>query len=189
MQTQVQVHDKIFEPFLSKEQIAATVQQMAKDITRDLHGKNPLFLAVLNGSFIFAADLVRACEMELEVTFVKLASYHGTQSSGKIKELIGLNEDLRGRHILLVEDIIDSGLTMQQLLQTLETYQPASVRVATLLLKPEALECSLDIAYCGFEIPPDFVLGYGLDYDGLGRNLPHLYRLKESQKNTQTQVA
>ncbi len=158
-------------------QIAAAVQKMGREISRDLKGKNPLFLSVLNGSFVFAADLVRACEMDLEITFVKLASYHGTQSSGKISELIGLSESLEGRHVLIVEDIIDSGKTMAELLKTLKAQNPASVQIASLLLKPAMLEVDLDIAYCGFEIPPDFVLGYGLDYDGLGRNLRDLYRL------------
>ncbi len=174
---QVNIHDKTFVPFLSAEEIANAVQNMARNITRDLKGKNPLFLAILNGSFIFAADLVRHCKMELEITFVKWASYSGTRSTGKIQELIGLNENVQNRHLLIVEDIIDSGQTMQKLLQSLSKQKPASLNIATLLLKPEALQCKLDIAYCGFEIPPDFVLGYGLDYDGLGRNLPHLYRL------------
>ncbi len=150
---------------------------MGREITRDLKGKRPLFLSVLNGSFVFAADLVRQCDMDLEITFVKLASYQGTSSSGKITELIGLNESLKGRHVLIVEDIIDSGKTMQELLKTLHAQQPASVQIATLLLKPDALEVELDIAYCGFEIPSEFVVGYGLDYDGLGRNLADLYVL------------
>ncbi len=174
---QVTVHDKTFKTFLSSEQIGAEVRRLGREITRDLKGKRPLFLSVLNGSFVFAADLVRQCDMDLEITFVKLASYQGTSSSGKITELIGLNESLKGRHVLIVEDIIDSGKTMQELLKTLHAQQPASVQIATLLLKPDALEVELDIAYCGFEIPPEFVVGYGLDYDGLGRNLADLYVL------------
>ncbi len=176
---EIKIHNKTFVPFISEEEIAKAVKNMARHITRDFKGKKPLFLAILNGSFIFAADLVRQCDLELEVTFVKWASYSGTQSTGKIQELIGLNEDIQNRHILIVEDIIDSGQTMQKLLRALHEQNPASLSIATLLLKPEALQCKLDIAYCGFEIPPDFVLGYGLDYDGLGRNLPQLYRLAD----------
>ena len=174
---QVTVHDKTFKTFLSSERIGTEVRRLGREITRDLKGKRPLFLSVLNGSFVFAADLVRQCDMDLEITFVKLASYQGTSSSGKITELIGLNESLKGRHVLIVEDIIDSGKTMQELLKTLHAQQPASVQIATLLLKPDALEVELDIAYCGFEIPSEFVVGYGLDYDGLGRNLADLYVL------------
>lgn len=148
---------------------------MAAQISQDLEGKNPLFLAVLNGSFMYAADLMRNITTPCEVAFVRFSSYAGMESTGKVKEVMGLTENIEGRTVVVVEDIIDSGLTMQQLLANLREKNPAEIRVASLLVKPENVEVELDIAYTCFEIPNDFIVGYGLDYDGYGRNLPAIY--------------
>ena len=142
-------------------------------------GKNPLFLAVLNGSFIFAADLLRMITIPCEVSFVKLASYQGTMSTGTIKEVIGINEDISGRTVIIVEDIIESGLTMKRMLETLGTRNPESIHICTLLMKPEKLTIDLDVEYAAMEIPNDFIVGYGLDYDQQGRNLRDIYTLVE----------
>lgn len=144
-----------------------------------MEGKNPLFLAVLNGSFIFAADLMRMITIPCEISFVKLASYQGTMSTGKIKEVIGINEDISGRDIIIVEDIVESGLTMKRMLESLGTRNPASIHICTLLLKPEKLKVDLDIEYAAMEIPNDFIVGYGLDYNQQGRNLRDIYTLVE----------
>ena len=152
---------------------------MAAQISRDLEGQKPLLLAVLNGSFMFAADLIRGIDTPCEISFVRMASYVGTKSTGHVKELIGLNEDIEGRTVVVVEDIIDSGLTMKELLGILAEKHPKEVRVASLLVKPGNLKVSLDVPYCCFEIPNDFIVGYGLDYDGEGRNLKHIYTIDE----------
>ena len=142
-------------------------------------GKNPLLLAVLNGSFMFAADLMRMITIPCEISFVKLASYQGTTSTGEIKEVIGINEDLTGRTVIIVEDIVESGLTMKRMIDTLGTRNPASIHICTLLLKPEKLKIDLNIEYAAMEIPNDFIVGYGLDYDQQGRNLRDIYTLVE----------
>ena len=144
-----------------------------------MEGKNPLLLAVLNGSFIFAADLMREITIPCEISFVKLASYQGTMSTGDVKEVMGINEDLSGRTVIIVEDIVESGLTMKQMIESLGTRSPESVHICTLLLKPERLKVELDIEYVAFSIPNDFILGYGLDYDQQGRHLKDIYVLKE----------
>lgn len=141
--------------------------------------KNPLLLAVLNGSFMFAADLMRDITIPCEISFVKLASYQGTTSTGEIKEVIGLNEDIAGRTVIIVEDIVDTGATMKRMIETLGTRNPESIHICTLLLKPDKLRVPLDIAYTAIEIPNDFILGYGLDYDQQGRNLRDIYTLVE----------
>ncbi len=151
---------------------------MAERINRDMAGKNPLLLAVLNGSFVFAADLMREITIPCEISFVKLASYQGTTSTGTIKEVIGINEDLTGRTVIIVEDIVESGLTIKRMIESLGTRNPESVHICTLLLKPERLKTPLDIEYVAFEIPNDFILGYGLDYDQQGRQLRDIYTLK-----------
>jgi hypoxanthine phosphoribosyltransferase len=174
----ITVHDKTFEPFLSEEQIDNRVRELAARISEDYAGKRPLFLGVLNGSFVFAADLFRRITVEAEISFVKLASYKGTSSTGSVVTAIGLEESLHERHVIIVEDIIDTGRTMHHFLKEVNRSGPASVRIATFLSKPEAIEVSdVSADYIGFEIPTKFVLGYGLDYDGLGRNLPELYTL------------
>jgi hypoxanthine phosphoribosyltransferase len=175
MQTTIQVHQRNFEPFILSDAIALRVKAIAQQIGNEYEGKNPLFLAVLNGAFIFAADLLREFSFQSEISFVKISSYSGTQSTEEIKELIGFTENLEGRHIVVVEDIIDTGLSMQHILQQVSNLNPASVKVATLLVKREAVKVPVQIDYVGFEIESKFVLGYGLDYDGLGRNLPHIY--------------
>lgn len=158
------------------------VKEVADKINRDMAGKNPLLLAVLNGSFIFAADLMRYITIPCEISFVKLASYQGTTSTGKIKEVIGLNEDLAGRTVVIVEDIVDTGFTMKRMVESLGTRNPESIHICTLLVKPGKLQVPLDIEYCAMEIPNDFIVGYGLDYDQQGRNLRDIYTLdKESE--------
>lgn len=180
MQT-VQLHDLHFRPIISPEEIAEKVTAMAREICRDYAGKRPLFLGILNGSFIFAADLVRACNIDCEISFIRLASYHQLTSSGDVQTVIGLKEDIKDRHVILVEDIVDSGRTMHYFVPDLKKLAPASIAIATLLDKPDAHEFPVSIDYKCFEIPPDFVVGYGLDYDGLGRNLPGLYQLVEPE--------
>ncbi len=175
----VKIHDKTFKISYTEEQIRARVKAVADRINEDMAGKNPLFLAVLNGSFVFAADLMRMVNIPCEISFVKLASYQGTMSTGKIKEVIGINEDISGRTIIIVEDIVESGLTMKRMLETLGTRNPESVHICTLLLKPEKLTVDLDIDYVAMEIPNDFIVGYGLDYDQQGRNLRDIYTLVE----------
>ena len=171
----IHVRDREFTVSIPEAAIMQRVTQVAEQINNDLKDENPLFLAVLNGSFMFAADLLRGISIPCEISFVRMASYEGTSSTGKVKELLGLNEDISGRSIVVVEDIIDSGLTMKHLLQTLQQKGPKQVKVASLLVKPGNLKVDLDISYCCFEIPNDFIVGYGLDYDGYGRNLRDIY--------------
>ena len=175
----VKIKDKTFRTFIPEEQIAERVKAVAERINEDLAGKNPLFLAVLNGSFIFAADLMRNITIPCEISFVKLASYQGTTSTGVIKEVIGLNEDLSGRTVVILEDIVDTGFTIKRMIETLGTRGPESVHVCTLLLKPGKLQVPLNIEYAAMEIPNDFIVGYGLDYDQQGRNLRDIYTLVE----------
>lgn len=171
----IKIKDKQFAVSIPEEKIIAEVERLAAQISHDLEGKNPLFLAVLNGSFMFAADLFRRITIPAEISFVKLASYEGTASTGVIKEVIGLSESIAGRTIVVVEDIIDTGCTMQKLLENLGTRSPEAIHVCTLLLKPEKLKVNLDVKYVALEIPNDFIVGYGLDYDGYGRNLKSIY--------------
>lgn len=175
----VKIKDKAFETSIPEKQILERVKAVADCINADMAGKNPLLLAVLNGSFIFAADLMRCLTIPCEISFVKLASYEGTSSTGAVRQLLGLNTPIEGRHIIVVEDIVESGLTMKGMLQTLWDAKPASVDICTLLLKPERLKVDLDIKYVAFSIPNDFILGYGLDYDQQGRQLRDIYTLKE----------
>lgn len=173
----IQVHDKQFVPWLSAYDIAEKVEDLAKKINTDYAGKKPLFIAILNGSFIFAADLFRHITIEAEICFIKLVSYKGTTTTGNVITAIGLDENLQGRHIIVLEDIVDTGTTLHSFLPQLHNQQPASVNICTLLHKQVATIHPLTITYCGFVIENIFVLGYGLDYDGLGRNLPELYQL------------
>lgn len=175
----VKIKDKVFVTSISETEIKQRVKAVAEEINRDMAGRNPLLLAVLNGSFVFAADLMRELTIPCEISFVKLASYQGTTSTGKIKEVFGINEDLTDRDVIIVEDIVESGLTMKRMIESLGTRNPASVSICTLLLKPERLKTQLDIKYVAFKIPNDFILGYGLDYDQQGRNLRDIYTLKE----------
>jgi hypoxanthine phosphoribosyltransferase len=176
----IKVNDKDFEISIDAKTIDAAVQKMAVEINRDYEGKNPLFLAVLNGSFVFAADLIRKITIPCQISFVKLSSYSGTASTENVKELIGLNEDIKGRHLVIVEDIVDTGLTLDKFFHDLEQYEPASVRLASFTFKKEAFKKSFRIDYLGITIPNEFVIGYGLDYDGYGRNLPDIYKIVTS---------
>lgn len=171
----IQIKDKLFAVSIRKEDIQKEVIRVANEINRDLVGKNPLFLSVLNGSFMFTADLMKHITIPCEISFVKLASYQGISSTGTIKEVIGINEDIAGRTVVIVEDIVDTGLTMQRLLETLGTRGPKDIHIASLLVKPDKLKIALNIEYVAMEIPNDFIVGYGLDYDGYGRNYPDIY--------------
>ena len=176
MQT-IQVKDKSFSLFISEKEILKEVKRVATQINKDYAGKEPVFLAVLNGSFIFAADLMKEVHLPSEISFVKLASYQGVSTTGQIREVIGLNVDLTDRPVIIVEDIVDTGLTMAHMMEVLKQQNPASIDICTLLLKPGKLQVDLDIKYCCMEIPNDFIVGYGLDYDGYGRNTRDIYTL------------
>lgn len=175
----IQVHNKSFKPYLTELQIAERVREMGQAITTDYMGKNPIFIGILNGSFMFAADLFKHINTPASISFIKLASYKGTSSSGTVITAIGLEENLHDKDIIIVEDIVDTGKTMTEFIPTLMQQNPASVRICTLLQKPDALKYPLDVHYVGFSIPNKFVVGYGLDYDGLGRNYPAIYQLAE----------
>ncbi len=175
----VQVKDKEFSLYISGEKIKKQVKRVATAINEELAEKRPLFLVVLNGAFMFAADLLREIDIPCEVSFVRVSSYEGTSSTGNIKELIGLNENIEGRNLVIVEDIIDSGITMREMLRMLKEKNPADVRVASLFVKPDNLKVDLDIHYRCFDIANDFIVGYGLDYDQEGRNLPDIYQIVE----------
>lgn len=175
----VKIKDKTFKTSISEAEIKERVKQLAAQISHDMEGKNPLFLGVLNGAFIFAADLMREMTIPCEISFVKLASYQGTISTGKIKEVFGINEDLTGRTVVIVEDIVDTGATMKNMIESLGTRNPASIHICTLFVKPDKLREPLDIEYAAFSIPNDFILGYGLDYDREGRWLREIYTLCE----------
>ncbi len=177
MMKKVTIKDKTFGVSMPEAQIKERVKELAQQISKDMEGKTPLFLAVLNGAFIFAADLMREMTIPCEISFVKLASYQGTTSTGKIKEVLGINENLAGRTVIILEDIVETGLTIKQMIESLGTRNPASVHVCTLFFKPERLKEDLKLDYVAFEIPNDFILGYGLDYDQQGRGLKDLYTL------------
>ncbi len=177
MTATVTLHDKSFRLYQPASAIAAAVASVAASLNADYATRQPLLVAVLNGSFMFTADLVRQLTLDgVEISFVKLASYEGTESTGAIKQLIGLRENVSGRHVIILEDIVDTGHTAAGLVRTLEEQGAASVEIACLLLKPASVRVPLAVRYAGLEIPNDFVVGYGLDYDGLGRHLPDLYQ-------------
>jgi hypoxanthine phosphoribosyltransferase len=175
----IRVHDKTFEPYLTAKEIDAAIGKLAEQINRDYQGKKPLFISILNGSFMFASDLFRKLTIEAEICFIKLASYKGTKSTGHVITAIGLDMDLIHRHLIVLEDIVDTGKTLDQFLPQLNNQQPASLKICALLHKPEATVFPIPIHYLGFSIPNKFVVGYGLDYDGLGRNIPEIYKLSE----------
>ena len=177
MDSTITVHDKQFTLYLTAQDIAMRVQQLGAQISKDYEGKRPLILTILNGAYIFSADLIRACHIELELSFVRLSSYEGTHSTGAVRSILGLKEDIKNRDIIIVEDIVDTGKTLHHFIPSLMQHQPSSIKIATLLDKPEARTHDIEIAYCGFSIPNKFVVGYGLDYDGLGRNLPDIHQL------------
>ncbi len=173
---QVKVHDKTFELYIPHEKICAVIENMADKMNEEFIDKTPLFLCILNGSFMFAAELFKRIDLvETEISFVKLASYEGDSTTGKVKQLIGLNEDIEGRTVVILEDIVDTGITMVNILDQLKKMNPKEVIVATMLLKPDALVKEVKLDYVGLEIPNDFIVGYGLDYDGFGRNLIDIY--------------
>ncbi|MBC7946926.1 MAG: hypoxanthine phosphoribosyltransferase [Chitinophagaceae bacterium] len=173
----IRVHDKSFDTYLSEETILKRVKEIAATISKDYEGRRPLFIAVLNGSFMFASDLFKQLTIEAELCFIKLASYKGMKSSGNVVTSIGLEDDLFGKDVIIVEDIVDTGKTLHNFLPKLIHQQPRSLRIAALLHKSEATEFPLELHYIGFDIPNKFVVGYGLDYDGLGRNLKEIYQL------------
>ncbi len=173
----IKILDKEFEISIPEDRIMKAIDDMAQQMNEDLKGKQPLFLCVLNGSFMFASDLMKRITLPCEISFMKLSSYEGTASSGKIKQLLGLNEDLKGRTLVILEDIIDTGLTIKNIIEQVKVFEPSVVKVATLLFKPEAYKENVTIDYKSLIIPNDFIVGYGLDYDGFGRNLKHIYTL------------
>ena len=175
----VKIKDKSFRTSIPESEIKARVKVVAQQISKDMAGKTPLFLGVLNGSFIFASDLMREMTIPCEISFVKLASYQGITSTGKVHEVLGINENLSGRDVVIVEDIVDTGRTMKQMVESLGTRNPASIHICTLFVKPDKLEEPLDIEYAAFSIPNDFIVGYGLDYDQQGRGLKEIYTLVE----------
>jgi hypoxanthine phosphoribosyltransferase len=175
----IRVHDKQFEPYLDAAIIKERIQAIASQLSKDYAGKKPLFIAILNGSFMFAADLFKELAVDAEICFIKLASYKGTKSTGQVITAIGMDMDIFGREVVIVEDIVDTGKTLSEFLPQLEHQQPASLKIVALLHKPEATVFPIKIDYLGFSIPDKFVVGYGLDYDGLGRNIKEIYKLVE----------
>ncbi len=176
----VKIKDKEFELFLSQEVIENAIDKVAEQLNKDMAGKDPLFVCVLNGSFIYAAELMKRVTVPCEVSFVKVSSYKGVTSTGKLKEIYGLEEDIKDRTIVIVEDIVDTGHTMALMLEQLSCDEPKEIFVSTLLLKPDALQQKVQLDYVALEIPNDFIVGYGLDYDGYGRNLSDIYKIKNS---------
>ena len=176
----LQVKDKKFAVSIPEAEILKQVKRVAGEINRDYDGREPLFLAVLNGAFIFAADLMKEVVLPSEIQFIKLASYEGTTSTGAVTETIGMTADISGRDVIIIEDIVDTGLTMQHLVDSLSARSPRSIAICSLLVKPAYLKIDLDVRYKCFEIPNDFILGYGLDYDGFGRNTRDIYTVVET---------
>ncbi len=175
----VQILDKQFSLYLENNRIQDAIRNMAQKVNEAYAGRNPLFIGVLNGSFIFAADLFQQITIPCEISFVKISSYKGTLSTGEVNNLIGLTDDIRNREVVLLEDIVDTGLTLQKLRLDLLAQNPASLRIAALLYKPNAFKADYPIDFVGFEIPNDFIVGYGLDYNGFGRNYPDIYKILE----------
>jgi hypoxanthine phosphoribosyltransferase len=175
----IKVLDKIFEPYLTADQIAVEIKRLGAEISRDYEGKHPLFIAILNGSFMFASDLFKELSIECEVCFIKLASYKGTKSTGQVITSIGLDAVLTDRHVIVLEDIVDTGKTLSEFMPQLANQQPASLKITSLLLKPDAITHPLTVDYLGFSVPNKFLLGFGLDYDGYARNLKEIYQLVE----------
>jgi hypoxanthine phosphoribosyltransferase len=176
---EIRILDKHFREYLTESAIQQRIDELAETMNNDLAGKEVVFLGILNGAFLFAADLFRRIDFPARISFVKLASYQGTSSSGSIKELIGWNEDIKNKTIVVLEDIIDTGNTLERIIDELVIRKAAEVRIAALLYKPDAYTKNIPLDYIGFEIPDNFVVGYGLDYDGFGRNLPAVYTLVE----------
>ncbi len=176
----VQVHDQYFKPFINEEAIQKEVSRVAEAMNRDLADRDPIFLGILNGAFMFASDLYKQLKFPCQITFLKLASYSGTQSTGSVKQLIGINRELKDRVVVVLEDIVDTGVTLDTIIRQLSGYEPEEILVATLLHKPEATVKEVKLDYVGMEIPNNFILGYGLDYDGYGRNFREIYQLVDT---------
>lgn len=174
----VEIKDKTFIPFLEQDKIQERVNELGKEISKDYARKQPVILGILNGAFMFFSDLAKQITISSELSFIKISSYSGESSTGKVSQMIGLETNLTDRHVIVVEDIVDTGLSMKHLVSMIKEKNPASLAVATLLHKPEAIKHPIKLDYVGFNIPNKFVVGYGLDYDGLGRNLPEIYQLK-----------
>lgn len=176
----IKLHDLEFEPFISEAEITAAIEKVSREINRDYQDKKPLFLGVLNGAFMFASEVVKRFEGECEISFVKFGSYEGTESSGEVKTLLGLNQELKNRQVILLEDIVDTGNTLAEIHEMLKKSEVADYKVATLFYKPEAYKKDIPVKYVGMEIPNKFIVGFGLDYNGLGRNLTQVYKRKEN---------
>jgi hypoxanthine phosphoribosyltransferase len=174
---EIRILDKNFREMITEKAIQQRIGELAALMNTDLKGKDVVFLGILNGAFLFAADLFRKLELEARISFVKLASYEGTKSSGSIKELIGWNEDIKNKTVVVIEDIVDTGHTLERIMDELKMRKASEIKIATALFKPGAYKSKIHLDYVGFEIPNDFVVGYGLDYDGYGRNLPSVYTL------------
>lgn len=174
----VKIHDTWFEPYITQDQLTDRIKTIAKLINQDYAGSRPVFIGVLKGAVFFCTELVRQFNYECELDFVKVQSYEKMTSTGEVHELMGLSTDITGRHIVLLEDIVDSGLTLRSLVNSLEAFQPASIQIAAMTIKPDALQEKVDVPYLGFELPNEFVVGFGLDYDQLGRNLEAIYKRK-----------
>ena len=174
------IHDKEFELFIPNTRINVAISEMAANISRDLDGRDVIFMGILNGAFMFAAELIKQITPNCQITFLKLASYAGTSSTGTVKRLIGVNEDIKDKTVVILEDIVDTGITLENIIKQLKGYEPREIRVATLLHKTAAYLKDILLDYVGLEIPNDFVVGYGLDYEGFGRNLPDIYRVVET---------
>lgn len=172
--------DRSFVPYISQEKIEKRVQELAFQINKDLEGKDVFFLGILNGAFMFASDLFKHIDLKCQITFLKLASYEGTSSTGKIKRLIGINEDIKDQTVIIIEDIVDSGITLEHIIRQLNGYEPAEIKTATMFFKPVAYRKDIPLDYVGMEIPDVFIVGYGLDYNGYGRNLKDLYKIDET---------
>tara|TARA_B100000900_G_C20143110_1_gene538757 strand:- start:9 stop:548 length:540 start_codon:yes stop_codon:yes gene_type:complete len=179
MKAEIRLIDKTFSPYLAEDKIMARIDVLAKELRQDYLDSEVVFLSVLNGAFMFTSDLMKSLDINLEISFIKLASYHGTKSSGVVRELIGLNKDINDKHVVIIEDIVDTGTTVDRLMELLESHGAKSIEVCTLLFKRSAFAGQKIPKYVGFEIPNKFVVGYGLDYDEAGRNIKELYQLKE----------
>jgi hypoxanthine phosphoribosyltransferase len=174
---EVKILDKKFTVSIPASEIQLRISQMAEEINADLAGKEVVFVVILNGAFMFASDLYKQIEIESRISFLKMASYQGTSSTGQVKQLIGLNEVLKGKTVIVVEDIVDTGHTLDSILKQLAGFEPADVKLASFLFKPDSFQYDYKIDYLGFSIPNDFIVGYGLDYDGFGRNFDSIYTI------------
>lgn len=175
----IKVHDKEFDLYIPQDQIERSIAKVSEEINRDMAGENPLFLVVLNGAFMFAAQLFKGLEIDCEISFVKLSSYSGTKSTNVVRELIGLDHSVEGRNVVIVEDIVDTGHTMKYTIEKLQNLKAKSVKIVTMLFKPNAFQYNYEINYVGMEIPNEFIIGYGLDYEEHARNLPDIYKIVE----------